>query len=677
MARIPNHTLVSPTFSGVELPPGVFKQPGQAVAGLIASAGGAVDEVVKHVQEAQQIRNEADIRDRVRGMREMQANFLEEIEANKIDPANWLNEWKNRLATHEATLKEKGLPPVVIEAVTERFKDFAGQSMIQISGAALKENRRLATGSWQLDYDEAKRRQDFPRMRKLVEEGKNGKLLDDLQEKAAGMEVDALETQYDRDISKQINPLGYIKELQDGKYDAELSPLQKAEELEKAKMWQSNQERGVVNDIMLAIEAGGIKTKEELEAEIDKYPEIITADRKEVLLNTFGETSPLTFEERFVIADSITKSIEQYKKGEISLKEYTRQHNVNQMNIMGFGKRRGAGALSSLNARYDPVNFMGPDGEESKEAEKKKAEVFGTAEDRGKELIKDRANATVRSKVAEFRDKMKEEADSPYSKATADLDAKESAFALQFRAAMEDELNSFLVSYQKDNPEKVAPSFPEIEAYLNKVQPTVVEKLMKDRKEAAASPPEKPKEVGSYPVVEPDGETLKWFKEHPETTGMAVGGGLNGSSAKDPRQIMLNPFSKLTPEQKNGVAQNEAIRHFMDEKKPKLDFEPTPEQAAFFAGTEYGKPENKERLKETIVARILTGDKSAGEITPEQIAAARKVQAMMYGGKTTTPAPLTPNQERLRALRENKEEFGDFGEWLLPERNSFSHPPLK
>ena len=58
------------------------------------------------------------------------------------------------------------------------------------------------------------------------------------------------------------------------------------------------------------------------------------------------------------------------------------------------------------------------------------------------------------------------------------------------------------------------------------------------------------------------------------------------------------------------------------------DFVVTPEQREKFKGTEYGKPENEKFLKQTIVARILTGDKSAGNYTKEQAAWADKLKKM-------------------------------------------------
>lgn len=152
-----------------------------------------------------------------------------------------------------------------------------------------------------------------------------------------------------------------------------------------------------------------------------------------------------------------------------------------------------------------------------------------------------------------------------------------------------------------------------------------------------------------YPVGNAVGEDLEYFRQNPGVTGMAIGAGLNESPKDAPRTVVLNPFAKnpdgspMTDQQKSAVVMNESLRHFMDENKPRLAFEPTPEQVKFFAGTEYGKPENRERLKETIIARILTGDESAGKVTPEQEAAA---QAVMTQFNAASPdKPLIPQEE--------------------------------
>jgi hypothetical protein len=126
------------------------------------------------------------------------------------------------------------------------------------------------------------------------------------------------------------------------------------------------------------------------------------------------------------------------------------------------------------------------------------------------------------------------------------------------------------------------------------------------------------KSVLGYPIVEPDEELLQWFKQNPETTGMQWGVGKNESPKDTPRSIVLNPFSKLNEDQKMEVAKNEAIRHFIDEKNIIPKFNLTPEQEKAFAGTQYGKIADKTPLKQSILARILTGDESVGTITPMQ-----------------------------------------------------------
>ena len=128
----------------------------------------------------------------------------------------------------------------------------------------------------------------------------------------------------------------------------------------------------------------------------------------------------------------------------------------------------------------------------------------------------------------------------------------------------------------------------------------------------------KQNKILGYPIVEPDEGLLKWFKENPQTTGMQWGAGKNDSSTDTPRSIVLNPFSNLSKDQQMAVAKNEAIRNFIDEKQIIPKFNLTPEQEKAFAGTQYGKIKDKTPLKQSILARILTGDESVGTITPMQ-----------------------------------------------------------
>ena len=117
-----------------------------------------------------------------------------------------------------------------------------------------------------------------------------------------------------------------------------------------------------------------------------------------------------------------------------------------------------------------------------------------------------------------------------------------------------------------------------------------------------------PKTGSSYPVVSAaDAGLDPYFKSNPQVSGMAWGGGLNNSDPSIPRSVVLNPYSKLSPQESNSVIQNEKIRHQMDESKWSSDFEITPEQKIW--SKQLGAyATNPQKLRETIVARLASND---------------------------------------------------------------------
>jgi len=97
----------------------------------------------------------------------------------------------------------------------------------------------------------------------------------------------------------------------------------------------------------------------------------------------------------------------------------------------------------------------------------------------------------------------------------------------------------------------------------------------------------------------------KYFKANPNVTGMAAEDG----------KVIMNPYSTLTAPERNAVKKNEAFRLKLRDSNVNLDFNVTPEQKEFFGGTEYSSNENA--MRETILARIYSGDPSA-KATQEQ-----------------------------------------------------------
>jgi hypothetical protein len=106
-------------------------------------------------------------------------------------------------------------------------------------------------------------------------------------------------------------------------------------------------------------------------------------------------------------------------------------------------------------------------------------------------------------------------------------------------------------------------------------------------------------------------EEDQFFSDRPEVAGMAA----------EDNAIIINPYSPLPKKQLGLVAENEALRLKMRQDEFSPNFEVTPDQVKFFEGTEYA--DNPTAMKQTILARIYSGDPSA-KATPEQKQALKK-----------------------------------------------------
>jgi len=114
---------------------------------------------------------------------------------------------------------------------------------------------------------------------------------------------------------------------------------------------------------------------------------------------------------------------------------------------------------------------------------------------------------------------------------------------------------------------------------------------------------------------------IKFFEDNPTVEGMM---------SEDSEQVVLRPkkMSKLTPKERQAVADNEMFRLFLRRNKPKLNFKLTDEQKDNLSNTTYKNAGDYER-KSTILARIKTGDPSAGKPTTEQKTILNKIKEEM------------------------------------------------
>lgn len=122
-----------------------------------------------------------------------------------------------------------------------------------------------------------------------------------------------------------------------------------------------------------------------------------------------------------------------------------------------------------------------------------------------------------------------------------------------------------------------------------------------------------------YDIRSPYSGESRYFQANPNVAGMA---------AEDGR-IVINPYSTLSDAEKESVAKNEAIRLYLRQSGQVPAFEVTKEQKQGLQGSEYVKPGNEAALRSTLIARILSGDPSAGNATQDQLDAAYSVLGKM------------------------------------------------
>lgn len=121
------------------------------------------------------------------------------------------------------------------------------------------------------------------------------------------------------------------------------------------------------------------------------------------------------------------------------------------------------------------------------------------------------------------------------------------------------------------------------------------------------------KERSPYP------SEMNYFKQNPLVGGMAT----------EDNKITLNPYSGLTRQQKNAIKQNEATRLYLRENANNYpQFSLTPEQNNYF-NNNLNYSQNPVDIQHTILGRILSGDSSAQNITPQQQDVANQVHLDM------------------------------------------------
>jgi hypothetical protein len=485
MAKIPTQTLVTPRFGGSLMPKGAFGDTTQAIANVVGAVGGAVDTVIKMGQDAQQVRNRTQVREKLRELRDMRVKFQNDVLEQNLDPSKWTGEWQTRLGEFEKTIGGKDIPPDVRNALTEKYDDIASSSLLEIAGSALKENRKRAQEVYSFDVNDAAARQDWGESEATIKEAESEGVIDPHQAEMARKALGVKKTSYMREEELTLNPTGYLNDLDAGKYDGALSPVQLFEEREKAEAVISGKARDIVAETRQMFEIGMITTVEEFDTQLSDKPEVddLTKDvlRKE-LFEQKKINEPLTYEERFGIADQLSDNFKQLQDGKLNIQEYTVLHNKIQTTLEILGNRPGTGALRERAYRVDPSQFIADDGSGrvDKEAAAKRAAEYKDAELAMEALVRERAGGITAVAVA---GKETPEPDDLGGKIDfAKFKTSKQEVEVIFRTEMQKEVRMWA------NDQDTYPTTPEIKAYMDKIQPDVARRIVADLKAAALDP---------------------------------------------------------------------------------------------------------------------------------------------------------------------------------------------
>jgi hypothetical protein len=120
--------------------------------------------------------------------------------------------------------------------------------------------------------------------------------------------------------------------------------------------------------------------------------------------------------------------------------------------------------------------------------------------------------------------------------------------------------------------------------------------------------------IAGVPFRQPYAGEDAFFKDSPHVAGMAT----------EDNHITLNPYSSLSHDERMAVAQNEAARVWMRRPAWTPNVSLTPEQQRSFAT--YGSPIDQQS---TVIARLISGDPSAGKATPQQLEFAQRLASAL------------------------------------------------
>tara|TARA_R110002126_G_scaffold170191_4_gene319130 strand:- start:992 stop:2281 length:1290 start_codon:yes stop_codon:yes gene_type:complete len=181
--------------------------------------------------------------------RDAQGEFQNRMLEKDFHPSEWGPEWIKTLEEVERDVDFNGMAPVVQRTLQEDFENFAGSSLIEISGSALKENLRRGKQNDQRDIEFLNSMGRFDESSQLIKDSKVWSQ-DETDDFIRGNNQEALA--YEIETSRETDPdhMELVKKNQWGQ-----TKLQQAQEMQKSKGVQSKKQAMALEEITVAVQA--------------------------------------------------------------------------------------------------------------------------------------------------------------------------------------------------------------------------------------------------------------------------------------------------------------------------------------------------------------------------------------------------------------------------------------
>ena len=347
MPRIPVESLVSPRQDEVQLQPGVFQQTAQATANLLSAVDGAGQMVKAQFDRAQDVKNTSDIMEKKRVIRTSQAEFQMEMMKDPttgmpVPPSEWGQRWQARLEETRTKVGLKGndLPPVVQRAVDEEFSNFSASSFIQISGAALKENRREVIQNLRRDTEYYVSNNQYDFARESLESAKG-----EMSEEQYNDYMRSIDTQEKKDTRNQMlnaDPEGYKKWVNE---TDDLSKSQKTIENDRADSELQRLETSEIDLVERELKLGpdgSIQSEEDLKIVLEDKSKYISDKTKKLIMQNYKASQPMSDEEQWELSKAMD-DLRRFGEVESGNDKYRKAYNKVQKTINSFGNRPNSG----------------------------------------------------------------------------------------------------------------------------------------------------------------------------------------------------------------------------------------------------------------------------------------------------------------------------------------------